>query len=290
MSSLASKISNAYPNFNKTSIRIADTYFKDPSIFLNKNLKELGESTKTSGASVIRFCKSIGFKGFKDFQIACAQEKTLQTDNKIQTIITENDTPTSVLFKLQTSLSKNIADLGRAIDHNQLKQAVELIGQAKRIFIAGEGASGLAAEDLFDKLIRSGKEAIFVKSSHIALEAVASISEQDILIAFSYSGMTQEPLLMARQAQKNHSKIILITRQNPSPLKEISDVVISLPTNEKLLRFGAVNSLFSEMFTSSLLYLSYISPKLNELENKMELTQKLTDQLKIKNNNFPGNK
>ncbi len=121
--------------------------------------------TKTSGASVIRFCKNLGFKGFKDFQIACAQEQPLQVDNKIETIITditENDNPTSVLFKLQTNLSKNIVDLGRSIDHKELKQAVELIDKARVVFIAGEGASGLAAEDFFDKLIRSGKEVIFI--------------------------------------------------------------------------------------------------------------------------------
>ena len=117
---------------------------------------------KTSGASVIRFCKNLGFKGFKDFQIACAQEQPLQVDNKIETIITENDNPTSVLFKLQTNLSKNIVDLGRSIDHKELKQAVELIDKARVVFIAGEGASGLAAEDFFDKLIRSGKEVIFI--------------------------------------------------------------------------------------------------------------------------------
>ncbi|GHN25075.1 MurR/RpiR family transcriptional regulator [Lactobacillus delbrueckii subsp. lactis] len=282
MSSLASKISNAYPTFNKTSALIADAYFKNPSIFLSKNIKELGDITKTSGASVIRFCKNLGFKGFKDFQIACAQEQPLQVDNKIETIITENDNPTSVLFKLQTNLSKNIVDLGRSIDHKELKQAVELIDKARVVFIAGEGASGLAAEDFFDKLIRSGKEAIFIKSSHISLEGITNITKNDVLVIFSYSGMTQEPLLMAKQARKNHAKIVLITREKTSPLRQISDIVISLPTNEKLLRFGAVNSLFSEMFASSLLYLSLISPKLNKLKEKMEITQELTDYLKIK--------
>ncbi len=33
MSNLTSKISNAYPTFNKTSALIADTYLKNPSIF-----------------------------------------------------------------------------------------------------------------------------------------------------------------------------------------------------------------------------------------------------------------
>lgn len=282
MSDLASKISNAYPTFNKTSARIADTYFKNPSIFLSKNIKELGDITKTSGASVIRFCKKLGFKGFKDFQIACAQEQPVQTNNQIETIITENDNPTSVLFKLQTSLSKNIVDVGRSIGHEELDRAVELINKARTIFIAGEGASGLAAEDFFDKLIRIGKKATFIKSSHIALEGITNITRKDILVIFSYSGMTQEPLLMAKQARKNQAKIVLITRDKVSPLRQISDVIISLPTNEKLLRFGAVNSLFSEMFASSLLYLSLISPKLNELKEKMKITQNLTDYLKVK--------
>lgn len=282
MSNLTSKISNAYPTFNKTSALIADTYLKNPSIFLSKNIKELGDITKTSGASVIRFCKNLGFKGFKDFQIACAQEQPVKINNQIETIITENDNPTSVLFKLQTSLSKNLVDLGRSIDHEELNPAVELIDKARVVFIAGEGASGLAAEDFFDKLFRSGKEVIFIRSSHIALEGITNITKNDVLIIFSYSGMTQEPLLMAKQARKNYAKIVLITRKKKSPLRQISDVVISLPTNEKLLRFGAVNSLFSEMFVSSLLYLSLISPKLNELKEKMEITQKLTDYLKIK--------
>ncbi|MDY0875525.1 SIS domain-containing protein [Lactobacillus helveticus] len=106
---------------------------------------------------------------------------------------------------------------------------------------------------------------------------MTNITKNDVLVIFSYSGMTQEPLLMAKQARKNHAKIVLITREKTSPLRQISDIIISLPTNEKLLRFGAVNSLFSEMFASSL-----ISPKLNELKEKMEITQELTDYLKIK--------
>nr|WP_253270233.1 hypothetical protein [Lactobacillus helveticus] len=50
----------------------------------------------------MRFCKNLGFKGFKDFQIACAQEQPLQVDNKIETIITENDNPADCKINLNT--------------------------------------------------------------------------------------------------------------------------------------------------------------------------------------------
>ena len=236
MLNLANKISDVYPNLNKTSKLIADVYFKDSTLFLSKNLQELGAITKTSGASVIRFCRKLGFKGFKDFQIACAQEMPNKQDAMVDTIINTNDEPTSVLYKLQLSLGKNIADIGKTIDHKSLDAAVDLMRSAQQIYVAGEGASGLAAQDLFYKLIRSGKNVNFVQSSHIALEQVANINKEDILIVFSYSGLTQEPLLMAKQAQKNNAKIVAVTRIQDSPLKNMADTVITLPSNEKLLR------------------------------------------------------
>lgn len=281
MLNLANKISDVYPNLNKTSKLIADVYFKEPRIFLNKNLQELGTITQTSSASVVRFCRKLGFKGFKDFQIACAQEMPNKQDAMVDTIINTNDEPTSVLYKLQLSLGKNIADIGKTIDHKSLDAAVDLMRSAQQIYVAGEGASGLAAQDLFYKLIRSGKNVNFVQSSHIALEQVANINKEDILIVFSYSGLTQEPLLMAKQAQKNNAKIVAVTRIQDSPLKNMADTVITLPSNEKLLRYGAINSLFAEIFASSWLYLSLISPNLKELNMKMKTTQNLTNQLKV---------
>lgn len=281
MAELATKIANAYPNFNKTAKLIADAYLKDPAVFLNKNLKELGAITKTSGASVLRFCKQLGFQGFKDFQINCAKEAPAQPTNAVDAIITENDNPASVLYKLQVSSKKDIDDLGRSIDKHQLNKAVRLLRTAEQIYIAGEGASGLAASDLFYKLIRSGKRANYVESSHIALEQASNITANDVLVIFSYSGLTQEPMIIARQARKKRAKIIAVTRGESSPLTKSSDVIISLPANEKLLRFGATNSLFSEIFVSSLLYLSMISPDLNMLNKRMKATQELTNQLKL---------
>ncbi len=49
---------------------------------------------------------------------------------------------------------------------------------------------------------------------------------------------------MADQARKNHTPIIVVTRSRQSPLVELADVVLGVSTDEKLLRVGAINSLF----------------------------------------------
>ncbi len=100
------------------------------------------------------------------------------------------------------------------------------------------------------------------------------------MVIFSYSGLTQEILLLAEQARKNHTPIIAVTRSHQSPLVEVSDVVLGVSTDEKLLRVGAINSLFSEVFVSSVLFLATINQDLPRLEEKFKETELVTNQLK----------
>ena len=60
----------------------------------------------------------------------------------------------------------------------------------------------------------------------------------------------------------------------------IRDSVLGVSTDEKLLRVGAINSLFSEMLVSSVLFLATINQDLSNLEEKFRKTESLTNQLK----------
>ena len=121
---------------------------------------------------------------------------------------------------------------------------------------------------------------IFNQDVHIALERIYYSRSTDVLVIFSYSGLTQEILLMAQQARKNNTPIIAVTRSRQSPLVELSDVVLGVSTDEKLLRVGAINSLFSEMLVSSVLFLATINQDLPKLEERFRNTELITNQLK----------
>ena len=191
-----------------------------------------------------------------------------------------HDNPHIVLQKLLLSIEKNTEQTAHLIDGMALNQAINFLKNADRIYLAGVGASSLPAQDLYYKFIRSGKNVIFNQDVHIALERICYSHSTDVLVIFSYSGLTQETLLMADQARKNHTPIIAVTRSRQSPLVEISNVVLGVSTDEKLLRVGAINSLFSEMLVSSVLFLATINQDLSNLEEKFRKTESLTNQLK----------
>lgn len=277
---LSTKVLNNYPNFKGASKKIADYLLAHPKVFLQEDAQGLGKITKTSAASMIRFCKQLGFKGLKDFQIQLAQDTPQENDNVIDPIVGNHDNPHIILQKLLLSIEKNTEQTAHLIDGMALNQAINFLKNADRIYLAGVGASSLPAQDLYYKFIRSGKNVIFNQDVHIALERICYSHSTDVLVIFSYSGLTQETLLMADQARKNHTPIIAVTRSRQSPLVEISNVVLGVSTDEKLLRVGAINSLFSEMLVSSVLFLATINQDLSNLEEKFRKTESLTNRLK----------
>src|SRR5699024_9176105 len=84
---LSTKVLNNYPNFKGASKKIADYLLAHPKTFLQEDAQGLGKITKTSAASMIRFCQQLGFKGLKDFQIQLAQDTPQENENTIEPIV-----------------------------------------------------------------------------------------------------------------------------------------------------------------------------------------------------------
>ena len=57
---------------------------------LNYNVSELADKAGVSDASVVRFCKSLGYKGFQDFKISAAQD-ILPRDRYFNPSLEQND-------------------------------------------------------------------------------------------------------------------------------------------------------------------------------------------------------
>lgn len=279
---LQNVILNHYSNLKGANKKIAKVLLDKPEIFLKFDALNLGKITGTSSATVVRFCQSLGFNGLKDFKIELAQEKPNKSDSeRIETIVSEHDTNDTVLKKLAFSVKQNAENTFNMVNTTFLNKAVKLIKEAHIIYIIGIGASSLPAMDLYYKFLRTGRKVMFNMDPHISLESTSFSKPNDVLIAFSYSGLTKEIILMTKEAKENHTPIIVVSRGKGSLLVNLADVVISLPTKERLLRVGAFSSLFSEIYISSLLYLSTIKDDLPRLQSSMRKTESLTNQLKI---------
>lgn len=123
---------------------------------------------------------------------------------------------------------KTIVDeIGRclsAVPAPAVEQAVRIIGESPRIFVAGAGRSGLAMRAFAMRLMHAGK------TVHVVGDVTTpNIQAADWLIIGSGSGSTGSLRGQAEKAKALGAKILLITIVPESPIGLLADLVIHVP-------------------------------------------------------------
>lgn len=276
------RIRKKYKDFSKTNKKIADFIIREPDLILSYTATEIANKSGTSPASIIRFAKNIGFSGLDEFKISLATERgSSKSQKKIDPIISEKDTVKELAEKVSSLINSTMTDLINIINNDELSKAIEQMKKAKTIYLLGMGASSLTAYNLYHKLNRAGKRAVYNFDAHMNLEFINYATEEDVVIAISYSGKTKEVLLPCKKAKENNCPTIFITKNDQIDREEIAETVILVPDNEHVVRIGAISSVASSMAIGDILYLGSIQDEMNDdLEERMISTNQLVNQLK----------
>ena len=277
------KIKGQYANLKKGNRRIADFILKNPNEFLNLTAVEIADVCDTSSASVIRLIKSLGYKGLNEFKLQLSRdmaEEENQLDTQIDTIVNRDDNVEMVCQKMNAMIKDTCSDLMKVLSYDELNKAIQCINKSKRISLLGIGASMLPAYDLYHKLCRINKNARYEFDTHMSVEFMEFETEEDCVVAFSYSGLSEEIIYPCEIAKKKGAKIIAVTRDASSRLRDLADIVLSLPDTEHLTRIGAFSSRYASMEIADILYLGALQQNENMYEKELVNTSVLTRKLK----------
>ncbi|WLR61427.1 6-phospho-3-hexuloisomerase [Guptibacillus hwajinpoensis] len=114
------------------------------------------------------------------------------------------------------------------VNEDQAKQLSTHIEEAKRIFVTGEGRSGLVGKAFAMRLMHGGYE-VYVTGETVT----PNIETGDLLIAISGSGSTQSICFYAEKAKEIGACISAVTTNDSSKLAGISDHVLVVPAATK---------------------------------------------------------
>lgn len=120
-----------------------------------------------------------------------------------------------------------LGDLGRvlrAVDGDERRAFGKAICEARAVYLAGAGRSGLVARAFAMRLVHLGLRV------HVAGDVTApAIGAGDLLIAVSGSGHTESVLLLARRAIAAGARLALVTGAVFAPLTQAASLRILLP-------------------------------------------------------------
>ncbi len=125
-------------------------------------------------------------------------------------------------------LAEQVEAIAR-VDDGAVAELLVAISNASRIFLLGEGRSGLVGRMFAMRLMHLGKQ-IFV----VGETTTPSIGGGDLLIAISGSGETGTVVMMAEGAKQASARLAAVTANRESRLAQLADLTVLLPTQHKL--------------------------------------------------------
>lgn len=226
-----------------------------PHEVVGLSVRGLADVTFSSPSSILRFCKRLGFAGYKEFQRELIAELALLGDKKDVALedISMDDSVERIVGKVMKS---NV----RTIDYTVLERCAARLKRARAVNLFGIGASRLVAHDLAQKLMRVDKECHLYDDWHDQLLCAKNMHEGDMAIAFSYSGLTQEVLDCTAEAQRHNCPVVAVTKvDGSSNLATMADAVLGVAASEPLVRSGAMASRMAQLMVVDALYAAYVA-------------------------------
>ncbi|MGO4496042.1 MurR/RpiR family transcriptional regulator [Paenibacillus sp. 2RAB27] len=238
------------------------------------SIKSLAQSTKTSDASVLRFCKTMGYKGYRNFIVSIsASLGSMDEEQKDQyTDIQPGDDLSTIISNISRNNSKSIEDTLSVIDRNEIARAVKVLVACNRIVFFGIGASGLVGMDAEQKFSRINKMCHTYTDGHSQLTAATLMGKGDVAIFISNSGSTIEILDTLEIAKKNGATIIAITKYNKSALADNANIVLSISTPEVTIRSGAMGSRIAMLTVIDILFAGVASSEYKHVKKYLAKT------------------
>jgi DNA-binding MurR/RpiR family transcriptional regulator len=238
------------------------------------SIKSLAQLTKTSDASVLRFCKTMGYKGYRNFIVSIsASIGSMDDEQKDQyTDIQPGDDLSIIISNISRNNSKSIEDTLSVIDKNEIARAVKVLRESSRIVFFGIGASGLVGIDAEQKFSRINKMCHSYTDGHSQLTAATLLDKSDVAIFISNSGSTIEIIESLDIVKKNGACVIAITKYNKSELAEKADIVLSISTPEVTIRSGAMGSRIAMLTVIDILFAGVASAEYKKVKKYLSKT------------------
>ncbi len=266
--SVLGAICSSYDTFFEAEKKIADYMMENKAAVVDMTVGELARASGTSDATVSRFCRRCGFKGFHNLKLTLARE-VLEDEQKDQSVSNDIDRG-DIRQSLQNILANKVAELTETVnmmDADNLEQILSRLENARMVQLAAVGNTIPVAMDGAFKFNQLGIPAVAGEIWETQAAYTFNLGPEDVVLIISNSGSSRRLMSMAEGAKDNGCTVIVITNNPDSPLAGISDYRIITATREKLLTEEFWFSRVTATAVMEILYLLLLNSKKDAVEH-----------------------
>ncbi|TDL73562.1 MurR/RpiR family transcriptional regulator [Rhodococcus qingshengii] len=263
--------------------KIAQFILDNPQSILNSTVNDIGAQAKTSGAAVIRLCKSLGLNGFQDLKVRIAGDLVKPAEQGYRDI-EPGESYFSIVQKTTSNSIQSIRDSAEMINYEELERAVQTLLSAQNVHFFGIGASNIIAKDAQQKFLRIQKNATAFTDTHLVATLIANAKEDDVVFAISHSGETAEIIKVISLAKERGVKTISLTKYGQSSVASLADIkLFTSYSGEAAFRSAATSSRLAQLYMMDILFLSMATVQYEQTVQAIDQTREAIKFIKREN-------
>jgi RpiR family transcriptional regulator, carbohydrate utilization regulator len=241
------RLRGLYPSLKTALRKVADVILRQPEMAIYASVNEVAAVASVSEATVMRFCRILGFKGFQDFKIALAREMVIPSARFHEEEGGEGEDELAMVRQVFQTHSAALQDTLEILEIEALKEAAQLLRQARQVLVVGVGGSGPAVTYAGNRFLLMGLKALTCTDFYLMSMAASLLSSTDVILAISNVGTTREIVETVGIAREQEARIMCITNNSLSPLAQMCHPALITASREMTLPEEAVASLVCQM-------------------------------------------
>ncbi len=254
--SVLERMSSEYYELTSSEKKIVDYIMQHRMETQDMSISQLAEACGVAEATVSRFCRRLGSKGYGAFRLALANStaRWRQDSNPLSGEVLEDDSIGDMCQKLYAADMGAMAQTLELIRPEDIRAAADLLAAAGKVLCMGQGGSMIIAMEAAHLFSTTNGKFFPISDSHSQVVAAALMDPGDVVLYFSYSGAARDMLDTLRLVREREGKSVLITHYPRSPGAMLADVVLQCGANESPMQLGSVAARIAQMFLLDVLF------------------------------------
>ena len=249
------RINREYYHLTGAERKIADHIMLQRQDCQFMSISELAEAAEVAEATVSRFCRRLGYKGYSAFKLAVAGSSAgSQSASPLYSEVAAEDEVGEMCRKICAADVEAVTQTMAALDPAAVAAAADMVLEAERVLCMGLGGSMILAREAAHLFSTAMPNFYAVDDSHFQAIRCAMLTPGDLVIYFSYSGATRDLVDVMKIARDRGAGTILITRFPKSPGAALADVVLECVAKEGPFQMGSVAARMGQLYLTDVLF------------------------------------
>lgn len=217
-----------YRHMTKAEQKVADAFLNKFDSFAFSTLDMVSREIGVSTTTIIRFCRTLGYEGYKEFQYAIRQElKPLAKLPDKLLSISDDNADSDLLERTVQRAVHNIYRTFNEVPQEALTRAVDLLSNKKRLFIFGMRESTSLCHYAYSRLITVRDNVFHLGAGDRGMvESLLSLNEDDACLVFVFRRYTDLTVRVLPILKNQGANIILVTSYPYDALAPYADALI----------------------------------------------------------------